>query len=291
MKKDKFKYFLTFIVLFMGVVPVLADTNNTVDFSRNGTISITLSEEIENTKVSGAEITIYKVADAIAENSNLKFSYDESLNACQEELNNGNITNEVLECVINGDVSSLSGITNVDGIVNFNNLNLGLYLVTQTNQVEGYSKINPFLVMIPQNQDNSWVYDVEATPKVDIIRLFDLTVEKIWNVSSNINIPKEVIIELFKGNEVIDTVTLNSENNWTYTWKQIEKSDEYSVKEKNVPTGYMATYRMEGNKFIVTNTKSLVQTGRSIWTIPILASLGLLFVGLGIALEKRKKYE
>lgn len=279
---------LMFVMLFMSNMPVFAETN-IVDFSRKGIIDITLSEE-EDIKVSGAEITIYKVADAGVNNSNLEFVYDDDLSTCEKDLDAGNITSEVVTCVTSSGVVSYNGVTDTEGRVYFENLDLGLYLVTQTNQVEGYSKVSPFTVMIPQVQDNSWIYDIKATPKVDIIRLFDLIVEKVWNVSADVDTPKEVTIELLKGEEVIDTVILNDKNNWTYTWKQIEMSDEYSVKEVSI-SGYTATYREDGNKFIVTNTRSLVQTGRSIYVVPILAVLGLCFIVIGVILEKRKKYE
>lgn len=276
----------------MIVNPVLADTNdNIVDFDKKGSISITLSEVTEDMKVSGADITIYKVAGAYSKDSNLAFNYHESLKDYETDLKDGNITDEILDVITENDVSNFSGTTNELGIVTFTNLDLGLYLVIQTNQVEGYSKIEPFLVFIPEVIDNKWVYDIEAEPKIDIIRLFDLTVDKVWNVSTDVIIPSSVTIELLNGNEVIDTITLNSENNWTYTWKQIEMSDEYSVKEKEVPTGYTVTYSQDENKFIVTNTKSLVQTGRSFWTSPFLTGIGLLFIVVGIILEKRKKYE
>lgn len=292
MISKKIKYLLTFIMLFTGILPVYADDNsNIVDFSKKGSISITLTEEIENTNISGAEITIYKVADAISENNNLKFSYDNKLNSCKDDLDNANITSNVLNCVKNSNVANYSNITNEYGIVKFNNLDLGLYLITQSNQIEGYSKITPFLVMIPEILDNNWNYTINASPKVDIIRLFDLSVEKVWNVSNKNDIPKEITIELVKNNEVIDTITLSNENNWTYTWTQIEKSDEYLVREKNVPTGYTVTYHQEDNKFIVTNTKTLAQTGQRLWINLLLVAVGLLFIGIGTVLKKRKKYE
>jgi hypothetical protein len=53
-----------------------------------------------------------------------------------------------------------------------------------------------FLVYIPRLEESNWVYRVDAVPKVDIIRLFDLSVRKEWNVSSNSDTPDKVTIEL-----------------------------------------------------------------------------------------------
>lgn len=290
MKKNNLKYFLTIIILMLNVVPVLAD-DNVVDFSRKGSISITLSETNSGEKVVGADIAIYKIADAYANNYNLAFDYEDILDEYQENLDNGIISNDLLEIVVNNDLSNFSGKTDENGVVSFENLDLGLYLVNQVNKVDGYSKIEPFLVMIPQIQENKWIYDVEAVPKVDIIRLFDLSVEKVWNVSSGVSIPNEVTVELLKGDVVIDTIVLNKENNWSYLWKQIEKKDNYSVREVNVPDGYTVTYRQDGNQFIITNTKKLAQTGQFTWVVTLLATLGILLILVGIILNKRNRYE
>jgi len=123
------------------------------------------------------------------------------------------------------------------------------------------------------------------------IKLFDLIVEKIWNVSDGNNIPNMVTIELLKNNEVIDVITLNNENNWTHTWEKIEKSDEYSIREINIPTDYTVSYRKENNKFIVTNTKTLIQTGQKLWFINTSLALGTIFIVIGFICKKRKKHE
>ena len=286
----KITYLLTMIILLLGITPVYA-SNNIVDFTKKGTITVTLNDEANNSYIEGANIKIYKLADAYSNNHNLDFLYHENLESYQEDIKNDNITNEILDIIYNSDISSYELTTNNLGYVSFNNLDLGLYLVEQTNQVLGYSKIDSFLVYIPQGTENGWTYEVNATPKTDIIRLMDITVEKKWDIADSSTQPKEVTIELLKDGEVIDTVVLNDENNWTYTWYQIEESDTYSVKEKDVPSGYTDTYRQEDNKFIVTNTKTLVQTGQNIILIEILLSFGIILIITGLILNKRNKYE
>ena len=282
----RIKYFLFVMLMLAGINNVSATSNdNIIDFNKKGSISITLSEVEDDTKVSGASITIYKVADAILENNNLVFDYHDSLKKYKVNFDNGIITDEMLKIISKEELVSYSNITNDLGVVEFIDLDLGLYLVVQNNQVEGFSRIDPFLVYIPQVIENKWIYEV------DIIRLFDLGVEKVWNVSTDIEIPKEVIIELLKDEKVIDTVILNNDNNWTYLWKQIEMSDNYLIREKDVPDGYTVTYKKNGDKFIVTNTKNLVQTGRDNFIVPMIGFIGFLFIVVGIYFEKRKKYE
>ena len=182
-------------------------------------------------------------------------------------------------------------VTDGDGSVKYEDLDLGLYLVKQTNKVEGFSKIDSFLAMIPKVIDNKWVYDVEATPKTDIIRVINIDVKKVWNTSTSntnhtINIPKSITVELLLNDEVIDTITLSKENDWKYTWIDLEKSDMYTVREKNVPKGYTVTYQKEDNSFIITNTSSLVQTGQMLWIVLLVGMIGVLFVIISLVYDK-----
>ena len=289
----KIRYFIiALILLFISSINVSADTSNIVDFNKKGSISITLKESNEEIPVENAEIAVLKIAKVTDNNNNLFYEFTEELKECSADLTNlkdVNLTTEILKCIKDKDLTLIKEVTNKEGTATFKDLDLGLYLVMQTNAVKGYSKIDEFLITIPKESKGTWTYEIVAQPKVDIIRLFDLTVEKVWGVSNNI--PEKVTIELLKKGEVIDTIELNEENNWTYTWEQIEKSDEYSVREINIPIGYTASYRSEGNKFIVTNTKTLVQTGQETWITLLLAILGLSFIIIGFVTEKRNKYE
>ena len=268
---------------------------NALDFTKKGSIEITLIEKEEQTKINGAELTIYKIADAKEENHNLVFEYVNELSDCKvslDNLDNDNISEKINKC-LNDSVKGISLVTE-DGKVNFEDLDLGLYLVKQTNKVEGYSVITPYLVMIPRVINDEWTYNVTSKPKTDIIRVIDLKVTKVWNkansnINSSINLPKEIEIELSKNGEVIDTVKLNSANNWEYTWKDLEKSDMYNVREVNVPKGYTVTYQKEGNLFIVTNTTSLVQTGNMPWLVEIIGGIGLIFIVISLIYNKNEQ--
>lgn len=267
---------------------------HTIDFSKKGSIKITLTEEQDNEAISGAEITIYKVASADEEEHKLIFTYTDEFNHCKTSLDNLNdtsITKEISKCA--KDVSSeLVQTTNNLGSVKFKNLDLGLYLVTQSNKVEGYSNIDSFLVMIPKVEDNKWIYNIKSEPKTDIYRTINLQVIKVWNKQNkNTKLPDNVTIELYKDEELIDTITLNNENNWNYIWQDIEKSDSYKVVEKNIPKKYTATYTQEGYVFTVTNTDKLAETGQIYLPIIILASIGSILVLAGIFEFKKETNE
>lgn len=293
MKAKINKILLTIITCIIAISTVNAEENtNIVDFTKKGSISVTLEDKENNKYIENAEISLYHIANAKEENYNLAFEYTESLKSCETELKNltdTNLTKDISKCITN-EIPSIKQNTDNNGTVRFENLALGLYLVIQTNQVEEYSTIDPFLVMIPKVEDNKYIYDLKANPKTEIYQVIDLEVVKVWNTTDN-NIPQSITIELYKEDILIDTITLNQDNNWSYKWERIAKSDEYKVLEINIPDGYTASYRQEGNKFIVTNTKTLVQTGMNFWIIEILTISGLILIITGIIFERKGNHE
>lgn len=291
----RFSYLLIIFALFIGFNNMVyaKEMNYTVDFARKGSIDITLHEQTKDTYVEGAEITIYQIADAYNENGNLAYKYTEQFSDCEislKDITKEGFYKEIEKC-INEDSIGIVDYTNENGNVTFTDLPLGLYLIKQTNKVDGYSTIDSFIAHIPVTIDNSWTYDIISNPKTEIIRLMDIIVEKKWDIQNSRSTPISIIIQLLKGEEVIDEVTLSEENKWTHTWFQIEESDEYSVREKVVPEGYTVTYRQEGNTFVVTNIRTLVDTGQNHISSIILGSLGLILIIIGVIYEKRKKYE
>lgn len=289
----RIKILLLSILMIFNIGKIDALGSNTVDFNEKGSIEITLFEKNDNVKIEGAELTIYKVADAYEENHNLFLKYVSELSSCNvslEDLESASVTSNIEKC-IPSDYNGISKLTNQDGNVKYDNLDLGLYLIKQTNKVDGFSKIDSFLAMIPKEIDNSWEYNIKATPKTDIIRVMDINVRKVWNTSNNntnhgVNLPKSITIELLLNDEVVDTVKLNNENEWKHTWIDLPKSDSYIVREINVPKGWTVTYQKEDNSFIVTNTSTLVQTGQMLWIVLLIGMIGIVFIIASLVYNK-----
>lgn len=290
MKKRLINYITILTVLLLLGVSNVSANSNIIDISKKGSLNISLSTN-DSKVIKGAEITIYKVGDVVVENSNLIFKNVPEINSCKIDFTKvENITTSMVECIQNTNVKKETNKTDREGKVSFTNLDLGLYLVVQTNEVKGYSKIDSYLTMIPEEIDNKWIYDITSTPKTEIYQTIDVKVIKVWNKQNeNSKLPEFVTIQLLKDDEVLDTVELNKENNWTYTWLDIEKSDKYTVKEIDIPDGYTATYKNEGYTFTITNTDKLPLTGQLKWPIIVLFSTGVLFITLGIYESKREQ--
>lgn len=284
-----------------------ADTSLTAYFTENGT------------GIEGASFSLYRVADV---SDAVQFDLSDAFAGASVSLDDiesaGTWSDMALTLSAYADANSISpvktGTTNADGKIDFSGLTVGLYLLTGDPVVIGdYSYAPaPSMILLPTLQeDDSWNY----TPSVDvkytksfIAATQDVSVKKVWSDGNYDKRPGSVTIQLLQDGTVQDTVTLNADNNWTYTWKDLTSTYEgkdgakqtyrYTVNEVNVAAGYTVAVSQNDTSYTVTNTreavvkapdKKLPQTGMLNWPIPILVISGLLLVGAGWCISNRTK--
>lgn len=272
-------------VSLMLVLPVSA---NTVDFNQKGSIMLELVEQEHNEKIADANIEIIKIADAKVDlNGNLYYEYVTSLNNCNVDIKD--VTkidvNELTTC-INDNTDKVSNLTDSNGIVSFNNLDLGLYLVRQTNKLNNYTSIDSYLVTIPTIEDNTWIYDIHSVPKTEIQKKMEITIIIEWKTEKDIK-DKEVTAELFNDNQKVNEYLITKDDNWTRS-DTVLLSDKYSVKGETIE-GFNISYVIEGNVFRIIYSDNLPQTGENVYVTYILAFTGLIFIMLGVTLKKNEK--
>ena len=268
MKKNKLLIIIG-IFIFLLSLNVKADT---FDFTKKGSITIDVIDD--NSKpLTDLELTLYKIGEAYEKDHNLSFKYVSELNSCKVLINDITTSNvdEVYSCLKDKNIEKITNKTDKNGSIKFSNLSLGLYLVEQTNKIEGYNKLDKFIIMLPNITNNGYEYDVHSTPKCEIEKFIDITIKKVWN-SGNSKIPRVISVELFKGEELIQLVNLSI----------------YNVKEFNILPDYVVTYKRIDNTFIVTNTNTLVQTGQNTLIIEILCFTGLICLLIGVVLNRIK---
>ncbi len=283
MKHSRVRTILPVLAAFLLLItsaPAYAAGETVIDWTKKGSVSVSVKEG--DTAISGAEFTLYQVADAQTKDSNLCYAFTaafQGFGGTPDELKGEAAVQRLAAYAEREGVAGIAAQTNQDGYVRFDELPLGLYLVVQTGSVPGFSACTPFLISLPVVEDNQWVYDIDATPKTDVVRLIDITVKKVWNDDGK-GRPGSVTVQLQHGDTVVDTVTLNDQNNWSYTWTGQPKSDTWSVKEMDVPKGYTASYAQNGFVYTITNSAALIHTGQLKWLVPALAGAGaLLFAG------------
>lgn len=96
-----------------------------------------------------------------------------------------------------------------------------------------------------------------------------VTVNKVWNDSNDKDHkrPTSVEAQLYaNGDKSGDAVKLTANENWTHTWTDLPQNDSkdnkitYTVKEVDVPEGYAASYKTDGNVTTITNTYPAPET-------------------------------
>lgn len=171
MKRCKNQIMILLALLLCCLWPATAFAAHEVpDLTRQGSLSVTVRDTESGKAVSGGALTLYKVGYVQVDDGNYSFAYTEGFAACGLDL--GDLTGATLanDLAAYAKAQHLGGTTlpvGDDGTVVFPKLDLGLYLVVQTQAAENYTVINPFLVTIPLHEADTegYVYDINATPK------------------------------------------------------------------------------------------------------------------------------
>ncbi len=155
-----FHIFLTAIPAYAGTAP---------DLSRKGSVSVSFQDK--GTAVSGGELCLYPIAYAFDEDGDFVYEYTNGLENCEIEL--GNLEDSSLasrlETALPDDAKKTALTVGSNGKAVFTDLTPGLYLLKQTKAAEGYEMISSFLISVPEKEGESWIYDLDASPKMETL--------------------------------------------------------------------------------------------------------------------------
>lgn len=105
-----------------------------------------------------------------------------------------------------------------------------------------------------------YTYLIENTA----IKTVPVTVTKVWNDGGYHARPASVNVTLYKDGEAYETVALNEENDWSYTWAELANEFTWTVDEAEVPAEYTKAVTNDGNDWTVTNTRQLKEIDVSV---------------------------
>lgn len=258
--------FLLCCMMVSAAVPVYAA--GMIDTEKD--ISLTISYRNDEIPIAGAEFDIYRIADTDAY---ARMTLTERFAGYPITLKGNDQTGwDALAETLKGYVwtdsltADFSGKTDAEGILTAS-FKPGLYLVMSSRITIGsyiYSS-SPYLVFLPSldQEKNSWDYNTESYPKVSFEKkpsdgsggkTVSRSVIKVWNDSGKESSrPEKVTVHLMCDGKVVDTVTLNADNNWRYSWSNLERNHDWLVTEDAV-SGYTQTITQDGNVFTVRNT-------------------------------------
>jgi hypothetical protein len=276
--------FFSFLLAVSFCLPLASFANPRVETDR--ICSLRLIYQDNGKPISGASFQLYFVADV---SDNVTFSMkdkfvdsgialvaeDDEVWASDAETLSSYIT---LESTKGVDIDAVAqGKTNSEGVLEFTNLETGLYLLKgSTEVVDGYTyePVDTLLMLPTVQDDNSLDYDTVVYPKKSRSYKDDssssetggpsssttettyLNVVKIWNDTGyESSRPSSVTVVLMQDGKEYDRVVLTKDNNWRYRWEGLNSDSKWELAEEDVPTNYTVTTVLDGKSFIVTNTR------------------------------------
>lgn len=282
---------------------------------------------VGETPVAGMSIDVYKIADV---DKYGKYSLTDDFKGYEHSVieldnlggTNGDETAATLKvCVWHDGISPMTTVkTDSEGLVSLNDFSKsGMFLVVGHKTIKEEKKdgvkesaqyeMVPFLIAIPErdSEKNDWNYSVKAFPKCTEEKLppvADYTVVKKWDDQGlEKKRPKSIKVDLMMDGKIYDTVKLSEDNNWEYTWTELETEHEWVCAEKDT-SGYIVSYMHLGTEFVIENTpvnetppggddsdkdKKLPQTGLLWWPVIVMAVLGLSFIAAGLIRKNRER--
>lgn len=137
------------------------------------------------------------------------------------------------------------------------------------------------------------------TPVPAAKKTVEVTAKKVWGSELLTTHPDAVVASLYNGEKLYAQVYLNAENDWTYTWKNLDAKGNWLVTEACIPYGYVPSYEWDGKVMTITNTRvqtaptpgnvaKLIQTGQLNWPVWVLGGAGVVLLALGAVLVCRK---
>ena len=214
--KKIISFAIVLLIVFSSLsICVFASNNSIIDKTKKASLTIVKYENAygenkdaeQNVPLKGVTFTIYKV-----DNNNL----EKTAEGLYQEIKNNTLTLEKKELT-----------TNEKGIVKFENLELGRYLVAETNApINVTSVITPFLIDLPRTSDNgtSWNYDVTVYPKNQTV-YGNATLTK-YDLDTNTPL-KGTTWELQK----------KEETNWIKYGENLTTNEQGKIEIKNLPVG------------------------------------------------------
>lgn len=156
-------------VLMCCMMSITAFSYEVPDMSREGSVNVTMQQG--ETIVAGGSLTIYRAGEIHEEDGNYSFCPAGDFAACgekYEDIQSAELAKTLAAYAKDHQLEGTTKKVGSDGIVSFENLKTGLYLAIQNEAADGYNKAEPFLISVPMLENNVYVYDVDASPKVDI---------------------------------------------------------------------------------------------------------------------------
>ncbi len=283
---------------------------NPIDVERPCSLSIEYSYSGE--AFSGLEISTYKIADVLEDGTYILTEtfadYSVNIYGITSQSEWKSVVSTLSSYIAADSIKpTYKAITNEKGCAEFAGIDAGMYLTLETKTTSGEAIITfeSFLSVVPTPMDEGeHLYDVTSRPKCSSYTPTKAEIEykivKQWKDNGgSYGRPASVEIDVLKNGKVYTSVTLNAENNWSYSWKCEDDGSKWQAVERNISGDYKASVVYDGTSIVVTNTiqKTPVdpippQTNDINRTEPYIISMsvsGILLMLIALVMKRREQ--
>lgn len=251
---------ITALTLMAGLLIIPLPDNKTAIAADDKKITLICRQD--ETILNGMEWTLYRVGTR--EDTCIRFAPEFS----KYRMDLGDLSAQAIESaaktiegyVVESNLSPIAhGTTDSTGELEFGGLDNGLYLATgKVLKVNEKYYVPSTLLIEVNNADASLSYD--AYPKFYYATLSgeakNYTVKKVWIDNDDLfeKRPVYVTVDLYKDGILNDTVTLNEENNWEYTWRSLDIASEWLAVEREIPVKYEVMIDYNQTQYLIKNS-------------------------------------
>lgn len=139
--------------------------------NKTGSITIHMKDVDTGKDVPGGKLRLYRVAKPVRDDGNDSWVLTEAFAGCPvtlDDIGAAELASKLLEYAKEHKLSGTDAAVGQDAKLQLSDLPSGLYLVVQVTPASGYSAITPFLVSLPAVENGQYIYDVDATPKLEL---------------------------------------------------------------------------------------------------------------------------
>lgn len=254
-------------LLLPCTISAVSTVNAAEPISLTTDCTLTAVYSYNNTAFSGISVSVYRIADV---SEDCRYTYTDEFEACALPLNGMQSDSEwdslrsTLEAyiLVYKPEPYATAVTDDDGRAYFDKLEPGLYFIPSVQYSSGGNRysFSCSLTALPglDQKDGTWDYTIQVKPKPEVktdeAEKIPYKVIKLWKDAGNEYArPESITIDIYKDGELVNTVSLSEDTNWSYQWDAEDDGSVWTVMERNVPEGYVMTLGKHGGVFVITN--------------------------------------
>ena len=249
-----------FMMIAVFVLPLSPAA--TAVLEEKGSITLHLTNTVTNKPLANISFRLYFVAEAYEEGIGVRYEmnppYDEA-NIDMSNLQDSMLPIHLMHFAVSRSLPYTEKSTNDKGIVVFDKLTPGLYLVAPSDK-DAFGQIAmPFVVSVPTHnlQNGTLDFNINASPKIfdnmgenEGIKTY-ISVVKKWETDKKH--PMSITVVLLRNFQEYAKVELNAGNNWYHRFDNLSPDYIWNVVEENVPDGYTVSYDTSSNTVAIIN--------------------------------------